>query len=477
MRRRSSLSLPVVIVDAETNILDSFSLILRRAGIHNVRTFADERKVIPFLNEQRVAVVVLDLLLPHIPGIELLVRIKREFPSIHVIIMTAMNDLDTAVECMKKGAFDYLVKPVEKIRFVTLVKTALEMNELLDEVHALRRYLLAGVLTNKNAFSLIPSRSQKIFALCQYAEAIACSQQPVLITGETGVGKELFAKAIHGLSGKKGDFVAVNAAGLDDTMFSDTLFGHEKGAYTGAEKQREGIIAQAFGGTLFLDEIGDMSETSQVKILRLLEEGVYYPLGSDIDKRSDARIVACSNRNIREMMGAGTFRKDLYYRLSAHQMDIPPLRERPEDLPVLVYKFLDEAAESMNKKTPTPPPELFILLATYHFPGNVRELRALVYDAVAQHKGGILSMESFKNAVMNKASVHLDRNVRTDGAGIMPDKEMALSHAFDRLPTLKEAANDLIDRAMKRSKGNQTIAASLLGITRQALYKRLKGKQ
>jgi DNA-binding NtrC family response regulator len=473
VRLQSNFSLPsvfvdpVVIVDDETHILDSFSLILRSAGIGNVRTFDDSMKVMPFLNEQRAAAVVLDLLMPHTSGIELLGQIKQEFPDVPVIIMTAMNDLDTAVECMKKGAFDYLVKPVEKNRFVSLVKKALEINELRDEVHALKKYLLSGTLTNKDAFSLICTQSQKLFAVCQYAEAIACTQQPVLISGETGVGKELIARAIHDLSRRSGKLVAVNAAGLDDMMFSDTLFGHEKGAYTGADNRRDGLIAQATGGTLFLDEIGDVSEASQIKILRLLEEGVYYPLGSDMDSHSDARIVASTNKNLQEMIAAGTFRKDLYYRLCSHHVEIPPLRERLEDIPLLVNKFLEEAAESMNKKKPTLPPELFTLLSTYHFPGNVRELKALVYDAVAQHKGGVLSMESFKKAIGSKGS-------NQGGISSAAKKPIALSYTFSRFPTFKETEDYLIEEAMKLSKGNQTIAASLLGITRQGLYKRLR---
>ncbi len=473
VRRMSNFNLPlVVIVDDETDILESFSLVLRSSGIHNVQTFDNGEELLPFLNGQRVAAVVLDLVMPRISGLQVLARIKEDFPHIPVIIMTATNDVDTAIECMKKGAFDYIVKPVEKNRFVSLVKKALEINELRDEVHALKRYLLSGVLTNKDAFSLITTRSQKLFAVCQYAEAVARSQQPVLITGETGVGKELIAGAIHDLSGKKGKFVAVNVAGLDDILFSDTLFGHEKGAYTGADSRRDGFIAQAAMGTLFLDEIGDMSEASQVKILRLLEEGVYYQLGSDIDKRSDARIIAATNRNLHEMMDAGRFRKDLYYRLCAHFVEIPPLRERPEDIPLLVDKFLEEAAESMNKKKPTPAPELFNLLPTYHFPGNVRELKSLVYDAVAQHKTGVLSMQSFKKAIGNKPDNRSD--ISKSGISSSEKKPDELPDSSCRFPTLKESEDHLIEEALKLSKGNQTIAASLLGITRQALYKRLR---
>ena len=187
-------------------------------------------------------------------------------------------------------------------------------------------------------------------SIFQYCEVVAKSQQPVIIIGETGVGKELIAKAIHDLSGLRGKFVPVNVAGLDDNMFSDTLFGHKKGAFTGADQTRSGLIAQASGGTLFLDEIGDLAELSQVKLLRLLQEQEYYPVGSDIPMVSDARIIAATNRDLRKLTEAGKFRNDLYFRLCAHQVHIPPLRERLDDIPVLLDHFLDEAAKTFKKK-------------------------------------------------------------------------------------------------------------------------------
>jgi DNA-binding NtrC family response regulator len=305
-------------------------------------------------------------------------------------------------------------------------------------------------------------------AIFQYVEVIAATHQPVLITGETGTGKELFAKAVHSISGKKGEFVAVNVAGLDDTMFSDTLFGHKKGAYTGAEEAREGLIAYAAGGTLFLDEIGDTNESSQVKLLRLLQEQKYYPLGSDVPKKSDVRIVVATNQDLQKLITEGRFRKDLYYRLRAHQIHIPPLRGRIEDIPVLLDYYLEEAAESMKKKKPTPPQELLTLMSTYHFPGNIRELQAMVYDAVARHKGGVLSMESFRDIIGQE---------RQGAAAQARAAEDTSSYGTrENFPTLRDAESALIDKAMKFANGNQGIAASLLGITRQALNKRLNRK-
>jgi DNA-binding NtrC family response regulator len=298
-------------------------------------------------------------------------------------------------------------------------------------------------------------------------EAIANSPRPVSITGETGVGKELVAKAVHTLSKRKGDFVPVNVAGLDDHVFADTLFGHKKGAFTDAREARSGLIERAAGGTLFLDEIGDLSTTSQVKLLRLLQEGEFFPLGSDVAKRSDARIVVATNQDLDALQSSGQFRKDLYYRLCDHQIHIPPLRGRREDLAVLVEHFLEKASKTLDKKKPTPPVELITLLSTYHFPGNIRELESMIFDAVSSHASGKLSMDSFK-AHLSKVSV-------TD-APDSPLEKGALISFSHQLPTLKQIEQLLIDEALKRANDNQSIAALSLGISRQALNKRLKIK-
>jgi DNA-binding NtrC family response regulator len=289
-----------------------------------------------------------------------------------------------------------------------------------------------------------------------------------LVTGETGVGKELVSKAIHKLSQRKGAFVPVNVAGLDDSVFADTLFGHKKGAFTGADQARSGLVDQASGGTLFLDEIGDLSPASQVKLLRLLQDGEYFPLGSDVGKRSDARVVVATNQDIQSLQESGKFRKDLYYRLCAHQVCIPPLRERLEDLPVLLDHFLEKASETMGKKKPTPPRELLTLLATYPFPGNIRELQSLVLDAVSNHKSGKLSMEPFKSYLRQKQTASdIDPKQVSQG-------EKLTVFFSEQLPTLKQTEQLLISEAMKRARHNQAIAAQWLGITRQALNKRLK---
>jgi two-component system response regulator HydG len=458
---------PVILVDDEPQILLSFSVMLRTEGVNNIVTVDDSRKVMPLLSGQEASVIVLDLSIPHLPGIKLLSEVNAAFPQIPVIIVTATDNLETAVECMKSGAFDYLVKPVEADRLLSSVKKALDISALREEVTSLKHYLLTDQLKHESAFAPLVTTSKKMRSLFQYAEAISVSLQPVLITGETGVGKELFARAIHELSGRKGEFVTVNISGLDDSMFSDTLFGHKKGAYTGAEAAREGLIAQASGGTLFLDEIGDLCESSQVKLLRLLQDHRYLPLGSDVYKQTDARTIVATNRDITELMAQGKFRRDLYYRLRTHQIQIPPLRERREDIPVLLEHFLEEAARSLGRNNPTYPRELVTLLSTCPFPGNVRELRAMVYDAVAMHKGGVLSMESFRLTISQDAAPVRTVSPEGDaGAEILKD-------IFGKFPTLQETEDFLISEALRLADNNQGIASSLLGITRQALNKRL----
>ncbi len=316
----------VLMVDDEPEILLSSKIILRSAGISNVLTAGDCRNVMPLLHKEDVSAIVLDLAMPHIQGHDLLIEIKHEFPGIPVIILTAAAELETAVECMKAGAFDYLVKPVEKDRFILSVKRALELHDLQREISSLKRHLFSDRLENEAAFSAIITNDKKMLAIFKLIEAISASKLPVLITGETGAGKELIAKAIHEVSGLRGSFVAVNVAGLDDFIFSDTVFGHKKGAYTGADTAREGLILKASGGTLFLDEIGDLNISCQVKLLRLLQEEIFYPLGSDLPLKSNARIIVSTNQELKEMVSAGKFRKDLYYRLRGHHISVPPLR-------------------------------------------------------------------------------------------------------------------------------------------------------
>ncbi len=457
---------PILLVDDEEHFLLSVEMTLRSHGINNINSCIDSKHVMKLLAQKQFSLIVLDINMPDISGLELLVLITAHYPDIPVIMLTAVNDVESAVLCMKEGAFDYIVKPVNDTKLVTIIKHGLELTEIKSENELLKQSLLRDDVQHPEIFSNIITRSNSMHSIFKYIEAVAITNLPILITGETGTGKELFAQSVHKASGRKGELVSVNVAGVDDTFFSDTLFGHRKGAFTGADTERKGLIEKAENGTLFLDEIGDLSIESQVKLLRLLQDGQYYPLGSDIVKLSNGRIVVATHRDIKIMQEQNTFRQDLYYRLKSHHVHIPPLRERTSDLPHLIDHFIAKASAQLNKKQPTPPKELYTLLNNYSFPGNIRELEGLIFDAVSLHSSGILSLDSIRKKI--SLSSH-DEN-----ASQIKNKEYALLNFPGRFPTLREAEDFVIEEALRRADGNQTIAAELLGMTRRALNNRLQ---
>ncbi len=457
----------ILLVDDEPAWLKSLSLTLKScAGLTNITTCQDSREVMGLLDQGGTGLVLLDLTMPHLSGEELLQQISEQHPEVSAIVVSGLNQLETAVRCMRLGAFDYFIKTDEEDRIVGGVLRAVRMLEMQRDYHEMSNRLASGELRHPEAFSGIVTGDRGMLTLFSYVEAVAGSPQPLLITGESGVGKELIAQAAHRLSGCRGKLVTVNVAGLDDTVFADTLFGHVRGAFTGAEQVRRGMVEDAADGTLFLDEIGDLSIASQVKLLRLLQEGEYFPLGSDLPKRLKARIIVATHQNLPEKERSGAFRRDLYYRLRTHQVHIPPLRERKRDIPLLLDYFLEEAAAALGKKRPTPPKGLAQYLATYCFPGNVRELKAMIYDAVSVHRDRMLSMESFVKAIESLQS-------QCPAATADPARSNPFS-GFEDLPTFTDAAAFLVMEAMDRAGGNQTLAARLLGISQPALNKRLK---
>ena len=458
-------SFGLLLVDDEPSFLRSLSIALERSGgITNIHRCQDSREVLTRLERENIGLVTLDLTMPHLPGEQLLARIVEEHPDVGVIVISGLNQVETAVNCIKQGAFDYFVKTDEEGRLLEGIKRAIRLQELRQENQALRKRFLNDTLDHPEAFAHIVTADKGMRSVFQYLESVAPSSQPILIGGESGVGKELIARAAHVLSGRQGPLVCVNVAGLDDNVFADTLFGHQRGAFTGADQARAGMIEQAAEGTLLLDEIGDLSMASQVKLLRLLQEGEYYPLGSDRPRRMRARVVVATHQDLGEKQRAGTFRKDLYYRLRTHQVHIPPLRQRQSDIPLLLEHFLVEAAEELGKNKPTYPPELAVLLSNYGFPGNVRELRAMVFDAMSVHRSRTLSMEVFKRAIGQES-----QDTAAD-----PGTERAVFNPSEALPTLHEATDLLVREAMRRAEGNQSIASRLLGISQPALSKRLK---
>jgi DNA-binding NtrC family response regulator len=492
MSRNTTPPHPILLVDDEPHILNGFSIALAAAGFNNLLRCQDGRLVMELLAGQEAEAVLLDLMMPHISGQEVLARIKQEYPHLPVIILTGVDDVHVAVECMRGGAFDYILKPLDEERLLPAVRRAVEMRQLRRENTRLARRILSDHLETPEAFAAFVTTNRRMQAVFHYCEAVAEGQQPVLITGETGVGKELIARAIHRVSGRSGDFVPVNVAGLDDVAFSDTLFGHARGAFTGADRIRAGLAEKAAAGTLFLDEIGDLSEPSQVKLLRFLENREYYPLGADVPKSSTARVLAATSLDLDRAIEAGRFRRDLYFRLRTHHVHIPPLRERQEDLPLLFDHFLLEAAREFNKENLDYDPGLPAIFNGYSFPGNVRELKAMVFNAVAGQREGRLKAAAFEELTDLRAatSVHPDEK-SSPGQPTSPTAPRRGDHhnlafgaaggsvghwldALQHLPTLREATELLVREALRRTSGNQRAAALLLGISPQALNQRLK---
>jgi DNA-binding NtrC family response regulator len=480
----------VLVVDDTPQNLDLLSEILSGDGF-DVRpaksgglALLSARAILPDL-------ILLDIMMPDMDGYEVCRQLKLDerMRDVPVIFISAKDESVDRVQAFEVGGVDFVSKPFHPEEVLARVRTHLALRRaqinlenqkaLLEQEIAereksekeLSRYQehLAGILEKKlrypEVFKNLVSNSDKMQSIFQYVEALACSSEPVLITGESGVGKELVAKAVHDVSQSSGNWVPVNVAGLDDNVFSDTLFGHVKGAFTGADRDRAGMVEKAAGGTLFLDEIGDLTPLSQIKLLRLLQEKEFMPLGSDKVISVTARIVVATNVDLEQKQKCGVFRKDLYFRLCTHRIEIPPLRERTEDIPALLDHLLDEAAQQMGKKKPTPPDELSLLLTNYPFPGNIRELRSMVFNAVSMHNSKKLSMESFIKA--------MGRSVK-ESVGGETDIDDNLLTFHERLPTLKKAASLLVLEAIKRTKGNQSMAARLLGITQPALSSRLK---
>lgn len=455
----------ILLVDDEQSELDAYSLLLTSMGIKNVVTQSDSRKVSATLAGMQSPVLFLDLNMPHMTGQDVLRELKIQHPQVPVIIITANSEIETAVECLRLGAHDYLVKPIDLKMFSSALRNALEISLLRNEVMSLKGISFATDSPRHRAFDRIITRSPGMLSIFQYIESIATSGMPTLILGETGSGKELIAKAIHEISGVTGNYVVVDVSGLDDTLFSDTLFGHAKGAYTGADGVRSGLIEKAVGGTIFLDEIGELSEISQVKLLRLLQENIYYPLGSDQPKHCQARIITAANKDLSMLAGRdGEFRMDLYYRLSTHLIRLPPLRERREDIPALVTFLAAEAAAAMHKATPLVSDRALNLLLHHPFLGNIRELKAYIVDAVARCDSGTIEEGLISGRLIAPISSHLET-----ASGVS-----SLTTLLGRFPSLEELTEYAIGEAMASSDNNQSQAARLLGISRQALNKRLR---
>ncbi|MGE4267287.1 MAG: sigma-54-dependent transcriptional regulator [Deferribacterales bacterium] len=453
----------VVIIDDEKELTDMYVRYLRQLGVTDILTYNDPREFLKSSDKIDPAIILLDMNMPHQNGEEMLGIIAHRFQQTSVVMMIEKNETESAVRCLQKGAVSFVVKPVEKDSFAEVILRALEVYKRYSSEPTVQN---VGDIERNSFFDNIITCNSKMLEIFRYLNFVSESTFPVLITGETGTGKELFAEAVHKASGQKGPYVAVNISGLDDNMFTDTLFGHAKGAFTGADKTRRGLVAEAENGTLFLDEIGDLNESAQIKLLRLLQEKVYMPLGTDRNVKANVRIIAATSVNLKNNVKAGKFRKDLLFRISTHCITIPPLRDRKDDIELLALNFYNKALlESGCQMAAALPQGIGDILRNYSFPGNVRQLQAIMNDLAMITRGRKLGSRDMISFMRRH-----DINPRTG----------AKEHLFEPFyyagdfPTIKKMESILVSSALNHSKGNITDAARILGITRQTLHKLLK---
>ncbi len=442
-------SLPVLVVDDDASNLASVQKVLQREGF-TVRTATDGRSALDALRAESVAVVVTDFQMPGMTGLDLLRTLKTVSPETDLILMTAYGTIEMAVEAMKGGAYDFVVKPFKRHDIVAPVRRAVEKQLLMAENRRLRAELDRSLGSRR-----IIGQSVAIRETLELVDQVAPSSATVLITGESGTGKELIARAIHDGSPRRNKpFVAINCAAIPDTILESELFGAEKGAFTGATQRREGRFERANHGTLFLDEIGEMAAHVQVKLLRVLQEGEIERLGGTQTVPVDCRIVAATNRDLAEDVAEGRFREDLYYRLNVITVRLPPLRERPDDVPLLAQHFLQTYAKKNNKLIKGIDGDAAEMLMAYGWPGNVRELENVMERAAVLARTDHIT------------EGELPPKVRTRGGAVR-------TISIPLGTPLEEVEQRLIAETLRMTKGDKRLASQLLGIATRTIYRKL----
>ncbi|MGA2416128.1 MAG: sigma-54 dependent transcriptional regulator [Candidatus Sulfotelmatobacter sp.] len=440
----------ILIVEDEAKMRRLLELNLGEDGFSTLAA-GDAETGLKLLRENAVDLVVTDLKLPGMNGLEFLQAIKRQNATLPVVVMTAFGTVETAVEAMKAGASDYVLKPFSLSEMRMVIRKELDVHALREENRSLRE-----ALGKRYAHPNVVARSPKMQEVLATVERVAPTHATVLLGGESGVGKDLIARAIHEKSRRAaGPFIKINSTAIPENLLESELFGYEKGAFTGAAASKPGKFELADKGTLFLDEIGDVPPLTQVKLLRVLQEREFERLGGTRTIKVDVRLIAATNRDLREALEQGTFREDLYYRLNVVPIDIAPLRQRKEDIPDLVNLFISRFAGDSGKPVDSITSEAMQILVNYHWPGNVRELQNIIERACALAKGTVIA----------PADIHLDvRPAKaTNGTGGFLPEGMTLEHWED----------EMIRESLRRANGNKSQAARLLGLSRNALRYRL----
>jgi DNA-binding NtrC family response regulator len=440
----------ILVVEDEPKLRRLVELQLADDGF-SVHSAPDAESALKLMNESQFDLVITDLKLPGMSGLEFLQAVKRLDAQIPVVIMTAFGSVESAVDAMKAGASDYVLKPFSLAELVMVVRKELDTHQLREENRDLRE-----ALGRRYQYQNIVAQSEKMQAVLALVERVAPSNVTVLIGGESGVGKDLVARAIHEHSQRsRGPFIKINSTAIPENLLESELFGYEKGAFSGAVGSKPGKFELADHGTLFLDEIGDVPAAIQVKLLRVLQEKEFERLGGTKTLKVDVRLIAATNRDLRAALEEGTFREDLYYRLNVVPIDIPPLRDHKEDIPALVKFFLEKFAKDAGAPPKSITPAAMKMLVDFQWPGNVRELENVIQRAVTLSEGPALDV----------VDIHLDTRAPRAGS--------ATPFALPEGMTLDQWEQETIREALKRANGNKSQAARMLGLSRNALRYRL----
>ena len=443
----------VLIVDDEESMRDFLSIMLHREG-YQVDTATDGAQAVVHLRDHSYDLVISDIKMPRMTGLELLAHIKDRTPETVVLMVTAFSSTDEAVEAMKQGAYDYITKPFKNEEIRLIVKNALERRDLRRENLALKE-----ALGQRFSFEGLIGKSKVMQEVFTMIRKVASSPVRILISGESGTGKELVAKAIHYNSERRdGPFVPINCGAIPENLLESELFGHEKGSFTGAIRQKPGLFETAAGGTLFLDEIGELPTMMQVKLLRVLQENEFRRVGGNKDIKTDVRVLAATNRHLEEAVTAGTFREDLYYRFNVIRIDLPPLRQRREDIPVMVDFFWERFTGQKGVKVTE---DAMRRLIDYSWPGNVRELENVIERAVVLGHDNVITLDC------------LPPNLVTGMSGSVTPLTEIPDSGMDLDAYLGEIEKEILIKALARTDGVRKSAAGLLGITFRSIRYRL----
>ncbi|HSL20033.1 MAG TPA: sigma-54 dependent transcriptional regulator [Vicinamibacterales bacterium] len=437
----------ILVVDDERSMRELLAIVLKREG-HEVLLAENGRRAIELLEKESVELLISDVKMPDVSGVQVLEAAQRTNPEIIGIMITAYASTETAVEALRLGAYDYLSKPFNVDELKLKVHKALERKRLQQE-----NVLLKRALQSSNQFSNIIGRSPVMLAVFQLVQTIAPTASTVLISGESGTGKELVARAIHFNSPRKDrPFVALNCGALPETLLESELFGHVRGAFTGADSNKKGLVEVAEKGTVFLDEIGEMSPIVQVKVLRVLQDRKFRRLGGTEETEADIRIIAATNRDLSKLVAEGKFREDLFYRINVIPVRLPPLRDRLEDIPLLAEHFLAKYASQIGRKLSGISPEAMRLLQAYPWPGNIRELENAIERAVTLEAGSFVQASSLPE--------HVQSGTSGDGKDAV-----VLDSGFDLERHVEDIEREYISEALRRAGGVKSRAAELLGMS------------